>query len=39
MFYMFLFSLKILQFCSVGPIPVEPSEHSIGTDGTIHYNK
>jgi len=33
------FSLTIFQFCSVGPNPVGPSEHPIGTDGTIPYNK
>jgi len=29
----------IFQFRSVGPTPVGPSEHPIGTDGTIPYNK
>jgi len=33
------FSLKIFQFCSVGPTPVEPLEHPIGSDGTIPYSK
>jgi len=36
--YVFL-SLKIFQFCSVGPTGVGLSEHTIGTDGTISYNK
>ena len=39
MFYMFFLSLKIFQFCSVCPTPVGPSEHPIGTDGTIPYSK
>jgi len=38
MSYMF-FCLKILQFCSVVPTQVGPSEHPIGTDGTIPYSK
>jgi len=39
MFYVFFLSLKIFQFCSVGPTPVGPPEHPIVTDGTIPYNK
>jgi len=39
MFYMLFFSLKMFQFSSVGPTGVGPSEHPIGTDGTIPYNK
>jgi len=39
MFYMVFFSLKIFQFCSVGPTPEGPSEHPIGIDGTIPYSK
>jgi len=39
MFYMFFFSFKNFQFCTVGPTPVGPSEHPIGTDVTIPYNK
>jgi len=39
MFYMFFSTLKIFQFCSVGPTMVGPAEHSIETDGTIPYNK
>jgi len=35
--YCFFLSLKNFQFCSVGPTPVGPSEHPIGTDGTIPY--
>jgi len=36
---MFFLSLKIFQFCSVGSTQVGPSEHPIGTDGTIPYSK
>jgi len=39
MFYIAFLSLKIFQFCSVGPTTVGPSEHPIGTDGTIPYYK
>jgi len=39
MFYTFFLSLKIFQFCSVGPTPVGPSEHHLGTDGTIPFSK
>jgi len=38
-FELLFLSLKIFQFHSVGPTPVGPSEHPIGTDGTIPYNK
>jgi len=38
-FYIVFFSLKIVQFCSVGSTPVGPSEHPTGTDGTIPYYK
>jgi len=39
MFFIVFLGLKNFQFCFVGPTPVGPSEHPIGTHGTIPYYK
>ena len=39
MIYINFLCLNFFQFCSVGPTPVGPSEHPIGTDGKLPHFK